>query len=1426
VMIDTGATISCLPEKGLIMKRCSPKTSSANLNVKLADDSYSHMSEKTEVTLKPMNASENEAYQRAQFYIQKGATEIFGHQALIGLNVFSLFNLHITSSNCIIQVHYNGRSIGRQMQSPRAYKGSISVDRRMDHVGNTDPSLCSILRKYKAVFTDLGPLPITGKPMRILTMHQRPIFAKQKHYSPEEILNMSPIIEDLKKKGVIEAATSGYAANSKLVKKKNGTWRMVINYIPLNAVTLRDSYALPQIQDIFAAVQGNEFFSTLDCTQGFYQILVDPRDKHKTAFSSPFGNFQFKRCPFGARNSCAAFQAQMNEVFAEGLYTRCVVYVDDILVFGKDRLEHDRNLAWVLSKCAEYNVKIKLEKCRFKQTEVQYLGFVIKGDCIKPIQDKVDEINKGKAPRDKTELRSIVGKLNFYAKFIPNYSKKLEPFRELFRQNRGFCWKPYHQAALDSVLEALNSKPIHALVPRSTHKYVELHVMKDSLEALCIDDSNRLICRASRFLSVAEANYSIIEKQLLTLVMGLNKFKLWIDPGSLTVRTPTKDLEKVFHLVNRPERVERLLLSLPEGFDEFSFELKPSLMTNQKDKINAHLPQEVYYVDGSCRNNGKPGCKATWAVCAEFDRDLELAGYVSHAPSNQSAEVTAAIKACEQAKQSGYESITIVTDSKYLHNAMTNWIDTWLKNDWQDHKKKPVMNSDLFKQLLYAREGLEIEWVHVKGHSDSDGNNRADLLARGLLDEESATLCAARPTARKIQAASCESDEILRQAKDGELSDYIFEDGLVFYVDQKRQDADMKRVYVPEGSRYYLLKLAHDNPVFGGHLGVKKTFRKLSRFWWPQMHKQVEEYIKSCDICQRYKDPKGLPHGYMHNIPVSRIFQHLHLDIIGPVRATDRGHLYIVTATDAFTKWVIAKPVKSIKTSEVLRFLNDNILTIFGPPEVIITDRGSQFTSAEWKHVIEECGLKHNLTCAYHPQSNGIDERVNGTIVRILRNYVDDFHSDWDEKLAAAVYLYNTTVHESTGYSPYQLLYGSDPRSPLREGQLEIEDLGEVRSVRNEMRKEAGDNIQSSQATQKDYYDRNHRQFNLGIGDLVLVKEHTVPSELTKKLYAKWDGPEMITGFIGEPNSPKAVSVIDLTTKKRRNVAIVHVKPYVVRDADELHWQQKKKGGVQTAATELRDLRDFIDFEDVINNQTVNTDGKESYSLDLSGITDCQPLSSSRRVTFADGAPETLEFERNETCIPGSGVDNLSENSTITADSTANAVPRPTDAPDKPAGVPRNEPEEVYEPQGIERERRNDSTIIVTNDSASSNNDNTEKSPYLMEFIQDDSIADPLYVPPSGSMTPENNCRPKQPIRPRKPRNSRSRLFDDRVPNNYNLRSKLKSANVSDDLSADRNADRSAQCQMRNQGDLSVPAEETDGDPGGSLRVDKLVDLE
>lgn len=1089
--------------------------------------------------------------------------------------------------------------------------------------------------------------------MRFYTTHQRPIFAKQRHYTVEEVEPMKKHIKTLLDQGIIEPTNSGYAATSRIIPKKNGTGRLVVNYIPLNAVTYRDSYCLPHVSDILGVLQGKRYFTTMDCAQGFYQIAVDPRDRHKTGFSTPVGNYQFTRCPFGARNSCAMFQSEMNRIFFEGLYKRCVIYVDDILIFGKTREEHDDNLQWVLDRCARNNVKIKLEKCYFAQEEVKYLGFQISGQSIRPIQSKVDWLTRSQAPRDKTELRSIIGKLNFYSRFITNYSKLLEPLRTLLTKNKDYQWKSYHQQAFDAIIEQLYKSGYHSLVSRDLHKILSLHIMNDSVETTLYTDDNKLIHRASRLLSTAESNYSHIEKQLLALVFAINKFKLLIEPERFTIKVADRSLEKAINLVNRPDRIEQWLLKLPAGYDVFKFELDSSIPKEEQRKSKVHIPEEIFYIDGACKANGKPNCRASWAVCAEYDNELELTGMVDNNPSNQSAELTAAIKACEEAKRLKYKEITIITDSKYLFNAATQWIDKWRNNDWKDNKKKPVVHTELFKALLFAKQDLEIEWKHVKGHGNELGNIRADLLAKSLLDAKAECLNAIASSHKQLQQDNEEILELKEDIKNGLTKNLTIIDDMVYFIDNKLPEGHQERIYVPTESRHWLLTLAHDDIMYGGHLGIKKTYRKLLKFWWPKMHNEVENYVKSCTTCQKFKNPSGLPPGYLHSIPVSRVFEHVHIDIIGPMTNSYDGNTYIFTATDAFSKWAVAVPAQSIRTSSLIKFLEDHILSIHGIPKVIITDRGTQFTSDEWIKYIDKMKISHKLTTPYHPQSNGIDERLNGTLVRILRAYVNYYQRDWDKHLKWSLYVYNTTVHESTGYSPYQILHGLDPRSPLKPEDSNASSILSTDNIlKQSIRDDVNERIRLSQDNMKRYYDRTRSKPNFYIGQLVYTKVHAPKTYLSKKFHAKWDGPVIITGFVGDSEDPKAVCVLDFYTLIKKVVAVCDIKPVIdiYKQAEDI---SKEKGGghtldlssgfqdiddpsyhlelstTQRSANKAREIHEAIDspVNQLRNSPPVISDRSSHTPLDITRRPSQGIISSSpRRVTISDNV-ETCRYE-------------------------------------------------------------------------------------------------------------------------------------------------------------------------------------------------------
>lgn len=185
---------------------------------------------------------------------------------------------------------------------------------------------------------------INTRPAEVKLTNYQPINCRARRHSPEEIQGISEQVRRLERNDIIEVSQSSYSSNCRLVLKKDGRQRLIINYIPINRVTVRLEYPIPLISDLMGVLSGHKIFSVLDATEGFHQIPSEPGSRKYTAFLTPIGLYQYKRVPFGFVNSPAIFQRAMNQVFGPALYKRCAVYVDDIIVFGRTEAEHDDNL--------------------------------------------------------------------------------------------------------------------------------------------------------------------------------------------------------------------------------------------------------------------------------------------------------------------------------------------------------------------------------------------------------------------------------------------------------------------------------------------------------------------------------------------------------------------------------------------------------------------------------------------------------------------------------------------------------------------------------------------------------------------------------------------------------------------------------------------------------------------------------------------------------------------------------------------------------------------------------------------------------------------------------------------------------------------------------------------------------------------------
>lgn len=237
---------------------------------------------------------------------------------------------------------------------------------------------------------------------------------------------------------------------------------------------------------------------------------------------------------------------------------------------------------------------------------------------------------------------------------------------------------------------------------------------------------------------------------------------------------------------------------------------------------------------------------------------------------------------------------------------------------------------------------------------------------------------------------------------------------------------------VPKSLRVQVLCAMHDDPT-SGHLGSTRTlYRAQERFDWPKMRHDTECYVASCTECQRYKRPTNTPHGLLQPVPPSSApFEQVGIDLLGPFPRSSNGNRWVIVCVDHLTRYCETAALTSATATEVSIFLLYSVILRHGPPRIIISDRGRQFTVDVVEETLRLCSSSFRHSTPYHPQTNGLVDRTNRTLANMLSMYVDSAHKNWDSILPSVTYAFNTARHETTGYSPFFLLYARPPRYTL-----------------------------------------------------------------------------------------------------------------------------------------------------------------------------------------------------------------------------------------------------------------------------------------------------------------------------------------------------------------------------------------------------------
>ena len=459
-----------------------------------------------------------------------------------------------------VQVAHNGQTLSLPLivtegEGPtllgRNWLEALRLDWRTIFTIGSSHTLQSVREEHADVFKDeLGKLQ--GVEAKIYVEEGAcPRFEKSRLVPFAIREKVEEELDRLQSLGVIKPVKfSDWAAPIVPVLKSDGRVRICGDYkVTINRSARVEKYPIPRIEELFTSLAGGKSFSKLDLSHAYLQIPLDEASRRLVTINTHKGLFEYQRLPFGIASAPSIFQRVMENLL-QGIPRVCV-YLDDILVTGSTEEEHLSNLAQVLTRLENASMRLKHEKCAFMFDSVSYLGHVISSEGLRTGDVKVKAIVDAPDPKDLSELRSFLGLVNHYSKFLPNLATALSPLYRLLRQSSVWCWGPKQKKAFCHVKKLLQSSRVLTYFDDQLPLLLECDASPYGVGAVLShrmsDGTERPVCFASRTLTKAEQNYSHLDKEALAIVFGVKKYHQYLYGRPFEIKTDHKPLTYIFH---------------------------------------------------------------------------------------------------------------------------------------------------------------------------------------------------------------------------------------------------------------------------------------------------------------------------------------------------------------------------------------------------------------------------------------------------------------------------------------------------------------------------------------------------------------------------------------------------------------------------------------------------------------------------------------------------------------------------------------------------------------------------------------------------------------------------------------------------------------------------------------------------------------
>ena len=1013
--------------------------------------------------------------------------------------------------------------------------------------------VAQLLRDYADVFSknecDVGRtdlvkhhIPLIPGTSAIKLNPYRQGFEKEKEIESQ--------VQKLRELDLIEEGRGAFSFPVVLVKKKDGTWRFCVDYRKLNAVTLKDAYPLPRVDDSLDALGGSKWFSTLDMTSGYWQISMDEQAKERSAFVTRSGLWQWKVLPFGLTSAPSTFERLMETVMRGLQWETLLIYLDDIIIFSKDVPTHIARLATVLQRLKEAGLKLKPGKCNLFTQEVEYLGHIVSSEGVATDPKKIEAVVNWPIPQHQPDVRAFIGTCSYYRKFVPGYTELAKPLHKAAAKGANFKWTGECQVAFEKLKEVLTQSPI-LVYPEPGQPYILDTDASDTGSGAVLsqlrEGLEKVIAYFSKTFSKEERNYCVTRREMLAIVRAVKNFHPYLYGQKVTVRTDHSSLTWLFQIKEPKGQLARWLEILTQY--DLTLEHRRGLKHGNADGLSRQCCKDCKQCDKMRGDNTNTEdytpVPAIKCQLTDGNAQIPIRATCEAAGLDLFSPIDATVKAKDRfildtcikvqlpegcygrvaprsslAARYGLDIGAGVIDPDY-RGSIKLVIFNFGEQDYQIKQGERV--AQLICETIVKPEIQQVDALLPTDRNDggfgstntpSGQNVRLSVLQNlSQLARQQMTDPDISPVYQATQRKTCLQEvDVSEQSADTKRLVKMMEhlsirnDGVLIAripVKNRRRDVAI----CPREMRQQIIDETHRI----AHLGINKTMDRIKLDWyWPGLSADTRRYVTACNRCQQSKASKHKTAGETHHLYAGRPFQILAIDLCGPFPKTPRGSTQILVMTDHFTRWCDAIPIQDGTTEVIAKVLDERVFSYLGVPEEIHSDQGRQFESKLFSELCKIWGSDKTRTSPYRPQANSVVERLNRTLGASLRALLIDLpQTDWDLMLPQIMRGIRSTPHRVTGETPNFLMLGRETKLPgalvLGTPSHEEPTVTDYAIGLKDRMTDAGDRLRAQQ------YDIRQEESGepslFMVGDLVWLKSFHKKKGVNPKLSPKYQGP-------------------------------------------------------------------------------------------------------------------------------------------------------------------------------------------------------------------------------------------------------------------------------------------------------------------------------